>query len=257
MNARSHPAAAKASRAASVLPAGDEGEAQGVLRLAAPRAGVVRGQAGDRGAEALLGLLEAARDGGRGARAPCSCARRRGRGAAPRGSRPRDRSAGLWNCSRRWPARYSSSTVFTFAGGGGGAYRGGSAVFGRGAVLVGDELRSRPRRGRRGAGPPRARRPGSATSRANGASGAIVAVVSKTTRSPAVRRTRASRRGVGRVGGDAGPAVLHLEVERALEVGGLDPAQLAHRVPVVDDACATRPAGSRSSRAGCRSSRRS
>ncbi len=87
--------------------------------------------------------------------------------------------------------RYSSSTVLTCAGGGGGSYLRGSAVFGRGRLSYATS--SSPSAARTARRRPSSLTPaGSATSRAKGASGAIVAVASKTTRSPAVNLTRAS-----------------------------------------------------------------
>jgi len=172
--------------------AGGESEAQGVLRLAAPRPRVVRAEAGDGGREPLLGVLRAGRAGERGDRRRCSSGRRRGRAAGPRDSTPRGRSTGCGTArggDRRGPAPPPS----------GPARSRGRCVAGRlgrpwaRAFLVRHELLT--------LGGVEARRSvssripaGSATSRAKGAWGATSAVVSKTTSSPAVRRTRAPGR---------------------------------------------------------------
>ncbi len=216
-----------------LLPAGDEGEAEGVLRLAAPRPGVVRGQAGDRGGEALLRLLEAA--------------------AAEREEperRVRARVAGV--AAERLPVvglgvevrvvelleAHSREVELLHRGDLGG--RGRRRVplrLGRlraGTALVGHELL--PVRGEDGQAQAfladaRGQRH---LAHEGGVGGDGGRRLEDDPLPLGQADARVAPRG-GRVGGEARLAVLHLEVERALEVRGLDPAQLAHRVPVVDD----------------------
>jgi hypothetical protein len=92
---------------------------------------VVPGQARDRGREALLGLVEAATAQGEDAegRVRAGVARVAAQRLAVVGLRVEVRVVELLEAQAR---EVQLLHVFTWAGGGGGAYRFGSAAFGRG-----------------------------------------------------------------------------------------------------------------------------